>query len=391
MQSRTRGAGMPALSEVCDSVSESFDAVVVGGGIIGCSVAWRLVQTGRRVAVLERGHVGGEASSAAGGLLSPHGAADRPAHLLRLWDLSNKLYPQFVEDVRAATDQLFDYRRCGRVTVAITDDEVAKLHREFLLQEPSRVNARWLSGADARAVEPLLSPDVQAAIHYPDHALVHNPRFTRAIGRAFRRAGGTLYENRGVTGFVVEHDRITAVETPTGIVNAPVVVNCAGSWAGSIDRRAWQPIRPVKGQMVVVDLGAPALQCSVGCPQGGALPRTEGQTLVGATTEDVGFDKDVTMGAISGVFERTARVLPSLRSARLVDAWAGLRPTAPDREPVMGADSAIEGLHWATGHSTMGILAASATSRAMADLIDTGRSSIPIDEFSPARFAVATR
>jgi glycine oxidase len=121
------------------------------------------------------------------------------------------------------------------------------------------------------------------------------------------------------------------------------------------------------------------------------VTRADGRTLIGSTVHDVGFDKDVIAGDISGLFERSARVLPALRQARFLDAWAGLRPVTPDHQPLIGPDPRIAGLYWATGHFTMGILLAPATARAIADLIDVGHSTIPIGAFGVERFAVAQR
>ncbi|HLZ08897.1 MAG TPA: FAD-dependent oxidoreductase, partial [Chloroflexota bacterium] len=186
-----------------------------------------------------------------------------------------------------------------------------------------------------------------------------------------------------------EDDRVRGVDTPTGPVSGSTVINCAGSWSGTIDSRARRPIRPAKGQMLAVDPRPNSLRCIVAGPGGSAVPRADGRTLIGATVDDVGFDKDVIVGDISRLFEGAARVLPCLRQARFLDAWAGLRPVAPDHLPVIGRDPSISGLVWATGHYTMGILSAPATARAVADLVLTGGSSIPIDQFGVDRLTVA--
>jgi glycine oxidase len=370
-------------------MAESYDAIVIGGGIIGCSIAWRLAQSGRRVALLERGHVGGEASSAAGGIFVPTASPETPPHLLEFWKTSNALYPAFAEEVRETTGQAFEFRVCGRLNVAVTDDEVAWLRQFFEWQEPAGIRAEWLSGADALAAEPALAPDVAAGVFFPDHGLVDNARFTVALGWAVRRAGGDVFENRQVTGLVVEGNRVTGVETPVGRVSAPVVVNCAGSWAGTIDPRANQPIRPAKGQMLAVASPAVPLRRPVQGPGASCVPRADGRTLIGATVHDVGFDKDVIANDIFGLFDGMARIVPALRQAPFLEAWAGLRPIAPDRQPIVGPDGDIGGLFWATGHFSMGILCAPATARALTDLIETGKSSIPIHEFSVSRFKIA--
>jgi glycine oxidase len=367
-------------------MAKAYDVVVIGGGIIGCSIAWRLAQTGRRVALLERGRVGGEASSAAGGIFIPDASPDIAPDHLNFWVTSNAMYPAFVEEVRAATGHAFEFRVSGRLVVALNDEEIAQLQAHYARQEAAGIRARWLSGADARAAEPLLTPDAQAAIFYPDHGLVDNPKLTVALGAALRAAGGDLFENRGAVGLVLEGERVVGVDTPTGPVNAPVVVNSAGSWSGLIDRRAPAPIRPAKGQMLAVDRGAGRMERIIAGVVGSAVPRADGRTLIGATVHDVGFDKDVIAGDVFGLFERAVRVVPSLRDARFLEAWAGLRPIAPDRRPVIGRDPEIAGLVWATGHFTMGILLAPATAKAVAELIVSGDTPAAIAGFGVERF-----
>lgn len=367
-------------------MARTYDAIVIGGGIIGCAVAWRLAQRGRRVALLERGHVGGEASSAAGGIFGPKASPDLPSHLLQFWRMSHDLYPSFVAEVQAATGHAFELRVAGQLLVAASEAEVARLESSFDLQAPAGIHAAWLTGADLRAAEPALAPEVPAAIYFPDQILVDNGSLTLALGAAVRRAGGDLFENRPVTGLAIEHGRVVGVETPTGRVSGAVVVNCAGSWSGMIDPRAAKPVRPIKGQMLAVDAQPVFFEHIIQSAGGGIVPRASGRTLIGATQEDVGFDKDVIAGTISSLFERVARLLPALRQARFLDAWAGLRPVTPDRAPLIGPDPELGGLYWATGHGTMGILLVPATALAVADLIETGRSSMSIDKFNPARF-----
>src|SRR5438874_794736 len=237
------------------NLSGSFDAVVVGGGIIGCATAWRLAQTGRHVALLERGRVGGEASSAAGGILIPANAPDLPLPLLEFWKISNGMYPAFVAETRELTGQAFEFRVCGRLVVGFEEEDTQSLRQTFAMQAPAGIRAEWLAADDVRAAEPSLAPDVRGGTFFPDHALLDNPRFTRALGDAARAAGALVAENQTVTGLSIRDGRVRGAETATGPVSAPVVVNCAGSWAGHLDARVSRPVRPAKGQMLAVDRG----------------------------------------------------------------------------------------------------------------------------------------
>jgi glycine oxidase len=364
----------------------SYDAVVIGGGIIGCAIGWRLAQAGQRVALLERGHVGDEASSAAGGIFIPEAEPGVALDLVHFWSASNALYPSFVEEVRAATGHAFEFRVAGRLVAALDDAEVAELQVRYAQQEPAGIRARWLNGADARAMVPALAPATRAAIFFPDHGLVDNPRLTRALGAAFAAAGGALFENRGALGLVYDGSRVAGVATATGPLTTPVVVNAAGSWSGRLDPRALLPVGPAKGQMLAVDRGALRIECLVaGAGGGSAVPRATGETLIGATVQEIGFDKDVVFNDVIGLFERAARLLPDLRRCYFQRTWAGLRPVTPDHRPVVGPDPRVEGLYWATGHFTMGILCAPITAQAVSELILRGESSVPIAGFGPDR------
>jgi glycine oxidase len=255
------------------------------------------------------------------------------------------------------------------------------------LQAPAGIPAEWLTRDEALEVEPLLAPDVLAALYLPDHGFVDNPKLTVALGSAVRACGGEVVENCLVTGLNVENERVTGVETATGTVNGAVVVNCAGSWSGLIDLRFPIPVRPLKGEIIAVDIRPIHQQILVSGPSFSSVPRADGRTILCATSSDVGYNKDVVMGSVFGLFERVCRYIPALRNARFVETWAGLRPLTPDREPIIGADPVVRGLFWATGHAGNGIVEAPATARAMADLILTGRSSIRIDRFGVERFA----
>src|SRR5262249_8521488 len=199
-------------------------------------------------------------------------------------------------------------------------------------------------------------------------------RFAVALGGAFRAAGGDLFENRGAVGLILDGERVVGVETPTGPVHAPTVVNCAGGWSGLIDRRAPAPVRPAQGQQLAGDRGALRIEHLVAGVGGSMVPRADGYTIIGATIHDVGFDKDVIAGDVLGLFDRTARLVPSLRQTRFLDAWAGLRPLSSDGQPIIGRDPQLAGLVWATGHFTMGILCAPITAQAVAELIATGQT-----------------
>lgn len=338
------------------------------------------------MALLDRGRIGGEASSAATGVFVPTASPDTAPDLLAFWTASNALYPDFVEELRAATGHALEFRIPGQLDIALTASDAEELRATYNHQAPAGIRATWLTGPEALTAEPLLAPEVQAAIFYPDHGIVDSPRLTQAVGAAFLAAGGIAYLNREVLGLTIEDDRVIGVTTPPGPIHAPVVVNCAGSWSGRIDPRATAPVRPFKGQVLAVDRGALPIHYLIRGRGGSLAPRANGQTIVAATVHDVGFDKDVIAGDIMSLFDRTCRLLPRLREARFLEAWAGLRPRTPDGRPIIGADPALAGLYWATGHFGMGLLSAPITARAVSDLIVRGTTPVDISGFGLERF-----
>src|SRR5258708_30842106 len=292
-----------------------YDAIVVGGGIIGCSIGWGLAEAGWEGAVVERGHVGGEASSAAAGVLTPKAAPDISSHLIALRTRSNAMYPAFVEEVRAMTGHAFEFRVSGTLLPGFTETEVLGLQASLGMQAPVGIRGELLSGVDALDVEPLLAPDVQAALYLPDHGFVDNPKLTNALGAAVRAAGGDVVENCLVTGLIEDGDKVVGVSTATGSIDAPIVVNCAGSWSGRLDPRHTVPVRPLKGEILAVDARPVAHHILVSGPSNSAVPRADGRTIICATSSDVGYNKDVVFGSIASLFERTARLVPSLGNA----------------------------------------------------------------------------
>jgi glycine oxidase len=316
----------------------------------------------------------------------PIASPDVPAQLLSFYLRNLAEYPNFVEEVREATRYPFEFRVSGRLEVGLNEDEVDRLRTTYAYQEPAGVRARWLSREEALEIEPLLTPEVQAAILYLDHGMVDNGRLTRAIATAAQDVGADVFESQLVTGLTIDGSKISGVETPTGRVSAPLVVNCAGSWSGLVDLRATAPVRPSKGEMLAVDLGRVRMRCQVGGAGGSTFSRVDGRTFVAATRYDAGFDKDVVAGSIFGLFQRSVRLVPRLAEARFLETWAGLRPACPDALPIIGFDPEVSGLLWATGHFGMGILSAPMTATAVVDLIETGHSRVTIDQFGLDRF-----
>jgi len=366
------------------------DVLIVGGGAIGCALARELAGRGRRVTLLDRGQAGEEASAAAAGLISPQSDFRDPGPLFELALESRGLYPEWTRSLEEETGQEVGYRRTGLLRCAFDEREEAGLagfswqRQRGLAVEP--LDAGSLS---SRAGAPL-APDVRAGVFFPDEGAVDPRRLTKALLLAARARGVEVREGEAARRFWIEGVRCLGVEVEGGRLGAEYVVDAAGAWAGFDQTLPFPvPIEPVRGQIVELDLGPAAPRTCLHSEAVYLVPRADGRVLVGSTLERVGYRKEVTAGVVEKLIDSAARLLPAVRSARFVTAWAGLRPGTPDNLPVLGA-CAVEGLLFAAGHYRNGILLAPITARLLADRL-TGGAARNLDSFAVSRFGQTGR
>ncbi len=362
------------------------DVAVVGGGIVGSAIAYRHALEKRSVVLLERGEVAREASWAAGGILTPIHLAEYPGPLAGLCAASMALYEPLVAELRALTAVDPEFRVSGMLL----------LWRDGAGEEAARTLEAWkrahgrpverLSREEAAARQPGLAPDVRGALFLPDIAQVRNHRMARALAEAAAKLGAEIRPQTPATGFLRVPGRVNGVKTPRGDVYAETTVLAAGAWSPELVRPLGLElaIRPVKGQMLLVQ-AAPDL-CRHLLLEGETylVPRADGRILVGSTIEEAGFDKSVTLEGVRGIAARAAAFFPPVEKLPLVGSWAGLRPATPDRLPYLGRGP-MEGLVVAAGHFRNGILLAPITAEIVADLVAGREPSVPLDPFSPLR------
>jgi glycine oxidase len=363
------------------------DVVVVGAGIQGASVALRLAQLGRKVVVLERSVPGAEASSAAGGILSPGVEAVEPGPFYALCRASLERYPEFVRDVEARSGLAVGYRALGTLEVALdeTHARVLAARAEKLLAHALPVEV--LDERAALALEPGLSPETRGALLFADEASLDPRLLARAVYIAAARAGATFVTG-GVTRIRVEGGRAVGADHATGRIDAGAVVLAAGSWSLLVEGHGLPAgsVRPVRGQIAVLDTRPPLLSRVVFSGNGYVVPRPDGRVLCGSTMEEVGFEKAVTAGGLRHVLDVAVEIAPALASAPVVETWSNFRPASPDGEPILG-EGTIRGLHYATGHTRNGILLAPITADAIAASVCGTRPPVDLAPFSPARLA----
>ena len=370
------------------------DVAVIGAGVIGLSIAWRLAAAGLTVTVFERDHVGSGASLAATGMLAAAtelepGGAD----LLALSLESQALWPRFRDELEHDAGIDLDYRDEGTLEIALGRDEVEKLRFRYDLQARAGLATQWLDGASVRAREPALRPSVTAGIFAPRDHQVDPRRLVPALRRAVAVRGGQILERLPVLALDMAGGRAGGVVTAQGVCRARTIVAANGAWAGSGDFLGGLlavPVRPLKGQALALRTnartGAPAHV--VWTEQVHLAPKAGGRLVVGATVEECGFDRAVTAGGIFALLEGARRALPSIEDMEIEAIWTGLRPTSDDDAPILGA-TAIPGLLLATGHHRNGILLAPATAHAICDLVRTGAMGGAATRFGLERFAPA--
>lgn len=366
----------------------SADALIVGGGLIGCALAAELSERGLRVLVIERHEPGAEASGAAAGMLSPQAEAHGPGPFFDLALESRELYPEWSRRLFDETGLDVGFRRTGLLQCAfdpLAARQTFQSHawqrkRGLRVEERPRETLGALAGGR-------LSPKVAGATFFPDEAAVDPRRLTRAAWLSAERRGAKVLAGVSATRLRIERGVCRGVETAAGSFEAGFVVDAAGAWA-AFDPAVPVPVEPVRGQIVEVRLEGEPLATLLCSDDVYLVPRADGTVLVGSTVEHVGFRKEVTAEAVEMLLAAAARLLPSLASARFVAAWAGLRPGTPDGMPILGA-SRVPGLFFAAGHFRNGILLAPVTARRMADLLTGGAGADALAPFGYERFAGA--
>jgi len=343
----------------------TWDVIVVGGGIIGISLAISLRKRGVSVLVLEKGEPGREASHAAAGMLADHGDEFPPA-LAPLARASARMYPEFVHELQDESGIKVDLRDAGTI---LLHDGIPESHGAL--------------PAPLYELEPVLDVPHRSASYLKERSV--NPRLLFAAAlKAAKHRQVDISSGADVTEILVENGKAFGVQTTKTTYHAKMVVNCAGAWAGQFTS-APVPTRPVKGQILSV-IGGPALHHVVRAPEIYLVPRSDGPIVIGGTLEDAGYDKRVLPETIQRLLQLATRLVPSLAQAQIHEAWTGLRPATTDKLPILGKTS-IVGYYAATGHFRDGILLAPVTAQVMTELILDNTCSHDLSAFSSERFS----
>lgn len=377
-----------------------YDVLLVGGGLIGLVTAWRTAQRGLRTAVADPAPGGGAAHVAAGMLAAVTELQYGEQRLLDLNLASAARYPDFAAELTAVTGLDTGYRACGTLTVALDADDRAQLRDLHGFQTSLGLDAQWLSGRECRRLEPMLAPGVRGGLRVDGDHQVDPRRLVAALLRAAELAGVAFLRSRAAR---VERaaDRVTGALLADGTrVAAGQTVLAAGSESGRVaglPPDVLPPVRPVKGQILrlrVPASHAPFLSRTVRAVVRGShvylVPRDTGELVLGATSEEYGWDTTVTAGGVYELLRDAHELLPGITELPLTETLAGLRPGSPDNAPLLGR-TALDGLLLATGHHRNGVLLTPVTGDAMAEVLTSDSGELPgyAAAFGAQRFAPA--
>ena len=363
------------------------DIVVVGGGVIGLAVAYELAKCGLGVALVERGSPGGEASSAGAGMLAPQAESSAPSPMLTLGLASKALYAELAAELRERTGLDIEYETGGNLHCFLDEGDEAAGRAACAWQREVGLKVELLGPAETLALEPDLSREIRGSLFLPEDHWVNNPRLVTALANA-AALGGVSFVREEVSAILRTGDRITGVKVSDETIRAGAVVLAAGAWSGQLAATAGLtlPVGPVRGQIVCLE-GIPRRHHHLLHVKNHYLvPRVNGEILVGASMEWVGFAKQVTAQHIRAFLDSAIRLVPALGRAPMKAVWAGFRPWAPDERPVIGPWPGLEGLVVATGHFRNGILLAPITARLIRELIVDRAPSLDLTPFLPDRF-----
>jgi glycine oxidase len=368
------------------------DVVIIGAGVIGLVTAWRALQRGLTVTLVDP-EPGSKASHVAAGMLAPVSEityGEEP--MLRLGLASLDRYPAFVAELEEATGQDTGYRADGLLHVAFDGGDLASLDDLRRFQESLGVRAEALTGRECRTLEPMLAPSVHGGLLAPDDGSIDPRRLTAALLTAVDRAGGELVRLRA-TGVIVERDTAVGVRLADGgEIRADRVVLAAGPWIGDLGGLPPDivpPVRPVKGQVLRLKTTVPFLtRATWGLVRGSSIylvPRANGEIVVGATQEELGYDTRITAGGIWELLRDAREVLPGITELEFTEVNASLRPASPDDAPILGP-AALPGLFLAAGHFRDGVLLTPVTGDVMAEVLAGGALPALAEAFTPDRF-----
>jgi glycine oxidase len=367
---------------------QAKDAIIVGGGIIGCSIALRLADSGIKTAIIERGKIGCEASRAAAGMLSPQASAYGPGPFFDLCMQSLRLYRGLVERLQELSGIDPEYQDAGTICVALSRQEQADIDKWSGWQINSGLPVNRLSATDLRTMEPSVSEEAVGGVKIAGDHQVENRLLMDAMDLAIRRAGIEVIEGRSVDSVLIGDGGAAGIVSAGQTFASGSVILAAGCWSGSLARDAGidLPVIPARGQMLAVKADRRPFAHVIHSGHCYLVPRRDNRIVIGSTVEYAGFRKATTVGGLDSLLQAAVRMVPAMKGLEVVETWSGLRPDTPDHLPVLGPCE-IDNLYLATGHFRNGVLLAPITAEVILKCVVERSTPQEITTFSPGRFS----
>ncbi len=371
---------------------DTGDVLVIGGGVVGCTTAYRLGQAGLGVTLVERAECGRGASWTAAGIVHPGNAGPNDPFAM-MCRAGAARYEQFVSELREFTGIDPQFIKCGSLELITDDDQGTAPDSQVLsaageLTSSDETAAERLSVDQTLALEPALTRKIHGSLYVRQAAQVRSPRLLAALRMACVHIGVRILEQTAVTDLIIKRGRVSGVSTSAGEFRAQHAVLAAGSWSSQIGARLAETVavHPVRGQIVLLEHLPRPLEHIIQQQKNYLVCRLDGKILVGSTEEsEAGYDKRNTQGGVIGLLQFAERFVPVLRDATWLRAWAGLRPATRDGKPYIGPVPGLEGLLAATGHFRSGLLLAPITADLITQLVTRGEAELDLEPFRPGR------
>lgn len=372
----------------CSMASEQFDSIIIGGGVIGCSIAYHLSKQGKKVLLLEKNKIGSEASSAAAGMLGVLAELEFPNSLFDLAKKSREMFPSIASDIRELTHIDIELAWNGQLKIAETIEQVKELKKIANWQSSIGEKAVWLDPDEVLDLEPSLSNNLKGALYFPEEGHVSAPQLTQGFAKAAATLGTVIREFCEVQTLLVQDGTVTGVRSLTGDFYGESIVVATGAWS-----RKWLPETlneeklyfPVKGEAFSVRTHVPLLKRTVFTKGCYIVPKKGGELIIGATMNPNTFDKSISVESLSQLMNKVKTLLPLVGAATLDRFWSGIRPMTPDGYPFLGKHPDLNQLFFAVGHSRNGILLSPITGKSMADFILGNTPSVDLNDFKLTR------
>ena len=395
-------------------MTRSFDAVVVGGGVIGCAVAYYAAKRGLRIALIDRPKRGRATSASAGGLWplgesvglgcgvifykamagrgtlpdGIHGPGQLPRSFLDFALKSNAMFPALADELREIGDMDVEFERTSLLFLMYDEGDEAFAKPLWESCPCGRDLTEWVTPEELAKTEPAVTRHIRGALRFNGDDQLNPYRLADAFRAAARNLGSEVLTHTEVTGLRIDSGRVTAVETESGPLPCNLVVNAAGAWAPEVGRMAGVeiPVRPVRGQIIGTETLPKVLSACLSTTDCYLAQKQHGEVIIGSTTEETGFDVGVTPAAMKSLSAGAVRAVPFLKGVRVKRVWAGLRPGTPDELPILGPVQGLKGYLNACGHFRTGILNAPLTGLLIAEMIAGDPPSFPLEPFLLSRF-----